>query len=307
MASAERLAPAETAEEEVTVFHVAGEELLGILHRPPQSAERGLLLVVGGPQYRIGSHRQFILLARYLAERGVPVFRFDYRGMGDADGELRGYEAVETDISCAIDEFQRLVPAVREVVIWGLCDAASAALLHAWQDRRVSGLVLLNPWVRTEAGLASAYLRHYYWRQLLSRYFWGRLCSGQLSLIRSARGLVEKVGAVLRAKAQANSERIGSRSKSADLASGEPLPVRMAAGWRRFDGPIMLVLSGEDLTAAEFVDTAARSEAWRGLLDEERVTIHRLEEANHTFSRAVWRDQVANWTLQWFAGAHCDN
>ncbi|ABM62334.1 hydrolase 1, exosortase A system-associated [Halorhodospira halophila] len=302
MASATRLACAE-ALEEATVFRIEGEELPGILHRPLQSAERGLLLVVGGPQYRIGSHRQFLLLARYLAEHGVPVFRFDYRGMGDAGGEQRGYDAVETDIGCAIDEFQRLTPAVREVVVWGLCDAASAALLYASQDRRISGLVLLNPWVRTEAGIASAYLRHYYWRQLFSGDFWMRLLTGRLSLTRSARGLMEKVAVVLRANARRGHWPEG---QSAGLAPGDPLPVRMAAGWRRFDGPILLVLSGDDLTAAEFVDTATRNDSWLGLLDQERVTTRRLEGADHTFSRAVWRNQVAEWTLQWLEASRRD-
>ena len=46
------------------------------------AASRGMLIVVGGPQYRAGSHRQFTLLARDVAATGVPTMRFDYRGMG---------------------------------------------------------------------------------------------------------------------------------------------------------------------------------------------------------------------------------
>jgi hypothetical protein len=30
-----------------------------------------------------------------------------------------------------------------------------------------------------------------------------------------------------------------------------------------------------------------------------RVTVQRLEEADHTFSRALWRDQVAAWSRDW--------
>jgi len=52
----------------------------------------GVLIVVGGPQYRVGSHRQFLLLSRRLAAEGHPVMRFDYRGMGDASGAMRGFE-----------------------------------------------------------------------------------------------------------------------------------------------------------------------------------------------------------------------
>jgi len=51
------------------------------------AADTGVLIVVGGPQYRVGSHRQFVMLARFLADHGVPCMRFDYRGMGDVSGE----------------------------------------------------------------------------------------------------------------------------------------------------------------------------------------------------------------------------
>src|SRR5690606_34644237 len=106
----------------------------------------GVLIIVGGPQYRVGSHRQFVLLARYLAERGIPVMRFDYRGMGDSDGDMRTFEHVGKDLGSDIDYFFSECSFLKDIVIWGLCDAASAALFYAHQDRRISGLVLLNPW-----------------------------------------------------------------------------------------------------------------------------------------------------------------
>ena len=55
--------------------------MYGILSLPEQAASRGVLIVVGGPQYRVGSHRQFTLLARHLASLRIPVLRFDCRGM----------------------------------------------------------------------------------------------------------------------------------------------------------------------------------------------------------------------------------
>ena len=42
-----------------------------------------VLVVVGGPQVRAGSHRHFVQLARHLATHGHAVMRFDVRGMGD--------------------------------------------------------------------------------------------------------------------------------------------------------------------------------------------------------------------------------
>ncbi|MEO7385660.1 MAG: hydrolase 1, exosortase A system-associated, partial [Gammaproteobacteria bacterium] len=85
--------PASTSERVVT-FTCEGDTLIGILHEALVPATRGVLIVVGGPQYRIGSHRQFVLLARDLARQGIPILRFDYRGMGDSDGRFRGFEHV---------------------------------------------------------------------------------------------------------------------------------------------------------------------------------------------------------------------
>jgi exosortase A-associated hydrolase 1 len=159
---------------------------------PDPSAGCGVLVVVGGPQYRVGSHRQFLLLARRLAAEGYPTMRFDYRGMGDASGEMHGFEEVSADIGAALDAFQLACPSLRRIVLWGLCDAASAALLYvqATRDPRVAGLVLLNPWVRSETSLAQTQIKHYYRQRLLQGDFWWKLLSGRMEVLKSVRGLV---------------------------------------------------------------------------------------------------------------------
>ena len=87
-------------------FSCEGSWLYGILSLPKEEvASRGVLIVVGGPQYRVGSHRQFTLLARDLAAHGVPVMRFDYRGMGDSEGDARDFEDINEDLCCAADQF----------------------------------------------------------------------------------------------------------------------------------------------------------------------------------------------------------
>ena len=81
--------------EDAVVFQCEGASLVGILHVPEREPARiGVLVIVGGPQYRVGSHRQFVLMARSLAQSGYAVLRFDYRGMGDSDGEMRTFESV---------------------------------------------------------------------------------------------------------------------------------------------------------------------------------------------------------------------
>ena len=156
--------------EEALVFGCGNDSLVGVLAIPDKPALRGVLIVVGGPQYRAGSHRQFTLLARDLAASGIASLRFDYRGMGDSSGEARSFESVHEDIGCAIERLLEAVPTLNDAVIWGLCDAASAALFYAHLDPRVRGVVLVNPWVRTHQGIAQAHLRHYYGARLLNSF-----------------------------------------------------------------------------------------------------------------------------------------
>ncbi|WP_314438602.1 hydrolase 1, exosortase A system-associated [Massilia timonae] len=275
-------------EERALAFDCGGARLYGILSLPvgEAPAARGVLVVVGGPQYRAGSHRQFTLLARDLAQDGVPVLRFDYRGMGDSEGAIRPFDDVEDDLRAAIDAFMAASPGLREVVLWGLCDAASAIGMYAARDPRVTGLVLLNPWVRTEDGLARATLRHYYRARLRDPAFWKQLLRGGLDWRRSLASLV----ALLR------KARGGPAPAAAATVS---LPERMRAGLQDFRGQVLLVIAGADLTAREFCDLADADRAWKGVLAPPRVTRRQIDDADHTFSRRAWRDQVARWTAEW--------
>ncbi len=276
------------------VFPCNGSSVYGILSLPEQMGSRGVLIVVGGPQYRVGSHRQFTLLARYLAARGVPVLRFDCRGMGDSEGDFRTFEDFEDDLRCAIDIFFEKVPQLRDLVIWGLCDAASAALFHAYRDQRITGLVLLNPWVRTDQGAAQVYLKHYYLARLFEPELWRKIRSGSFNYSKATHSLMKIV-------TQAFSARSPATNTKNDVMACDPnnLPTRMLDGLRHFKGKVLLITSGNDLTAQEFLNLVKSSHKWQKLLSSSHISRLDLPEANHTFSRREWRDQVAAWTNDW--------
>jgi exosortase A-associated hydrolase 1 len=272
--------------EEALRFPCEGETLLGILARPERPAATGVVVVVGGPQTRVGSHRQFTLLSRTLAAAGHPVLRFDVRGMGDSGGGQRSFEAITPDIRAAIDALQSACPAVTRVVLWGLCDAASAALLYCDEthDARVTGLCLLNPWVRSAATLARTQVKHYYRQRLLQGEFWRKLLSGKLNLARALTELMRKIG----------------QAASGTAAQAQPgFQERMARGWKRCSGPILLILSGNDYTAREFLEYASSDSNWKGLLSQAGVTRIDLPEADHTFSSRPWRETVENACIDW--------
>ncbi|MCC2973035.1 hydrolase 1, exosortase A system-associated [Massilia sp. IC2-476] len=276
-------------DERAISFDCEGDRLYGIVSLPagPAAPVRGVLIVVGGPQYRAGSHRQFTLLARSLAARGIAAMRFDYRGMGDSEGRARGFEEVDADIRVALDAFTAAAPQLRDIALWGLCDGASAIAFYGAGDARVGGLALLNPWVRTEAGAARATIRHYYRRRLFEGELWSKILAGRFDLRSAAASAL----AVARSA-------LGAKPAPGPVAT---LPQRMADGLARFDGRLLVMLSGADLTAQEFAGVAETDPAWRRLLGERRVTLRRLPGADHTCSRRDWHDQVVDWTCDWMA------
>lgn len=272
------------------VFECQGQPLVGVVSTPSVTSAVGVVMIVGGPQYRGGSHRQFVLLARFLANAGIAVLRFDYRGMGDSEGDVRTFEHIDADIAAAINCLLRQAPGISKVVLWGLCDAASAALFYGASDPRIAGMVLLNPWVRTEAGLAKAYLKHYYLQRLMEREFWLKILRGRFDFAGSMVSLLGK----LRGSRAASPMSTGAAGKRT-LA----LPERMCDCLARFSGRVLLVLSGDDLTAQEFQEVVRASPKWQKLLADPRVMQRVLPDANHTFSRREWRAEVENWTVEW--------
>jgi exosortase A-associated hydrolase 1 len=258
-------------------FDCQGETLVGIASRPPSGCPpkfTGVLIVVGGPQYRAGSHRQFVLLARGLAAAGFAVLRFDCRGMGDSSGTQRDFEAINADIGAAIGALMAQSSHLQNIVLWGLCDGASAALLYAQasQDTRLKGLCLLNPWLRSESSFARARVKHYYTQRLLEPAFWKKLLSGSIGL--------GALGGLMGALNKMRGASIAPRAADCEQNYQD----RMALGWRGFKGQILLLLSGVDLTAKEFLEFVHLSPAWAGALTLDHV--HRLDfaEADHTFS-----------------------
>ena len=280
--------------EQAIVFNCADCRLLGIATLPETPAEMGMLIVVGGPQYRAGSHRQFTLLARQLAEQGIASMRFDYHGMGDSEGDMRNFEAVDNDIRAAIDTLLKHVPELRRVAIWGLCDAASAALYYAHTDPRVGGLILLNPWVHTEASASRARLKHYYLSRLMQRSFWTKLLSGKIMLSNSVGDLTKSAYGGVATEASPDF------SMPTDPRHGSPGYIdRMFDGLKCFRGEVLFILSGNDLTAQEFIALTQQDNRWKKLYRSPKISSETVKKANHTFSSQALRDQVATHTVQW--------
>jgi uncharacterized protein len=280
-----------TFRDEALLFDCAGETLVGVASIADHPGEAGMVVVVGGPQYRAGSHRQFVALARHAAGAGISTLRFDYRGMGDSAGAPVGFENADHDVRAAIDALCARCPALRRIYLWGLCDGASAALMYLQRtrDARVAGLCILNPWVRSAATLARAQVKHYYGQRLLQREFWAKLFGGGVNIGAALRELAGKLRA--------------SAARSSTPGASMTFQARMAAALDLAPEQGLLILSERDLTAKEFLEYALADEAWnRGLAGNALRRID-IAGADHTFSSQAWRVQVESATIEHFMRA----
>ena len=169
-------------------FPCGDATLAGSLDDAPGAT--GLLLVIGGSQTRIGSHRMYERLSKTLADKGYPCFRFDRRGVGDSSGADPGFRGSVPDLKAAADAFRREVPALTHMIGFGLCDGATALALYG-DEAGLDGLILANPWlVEAEDGApAPAAIRAHYRKQLLSGGGLKRLFTGAVNFRKLGGGL----------------------------------------------------------------------------------------------------------------------
>ncbi len=277
--------------EQGVIFNCEGRQLIGIEHRgacgeqPNENRHKGVVIVVGGPQTRVGSHRLFVYLARQLAKQGINVFRFDYTGAGDSEGEVVSFQTIQADIAAAIDTFKQRNQHVTELTLWGLCDAASAILLYLHQfpnHAQIQQLFLVNPWVKQEHSRAVTFLRYYYIRRLFTRQFWQKLLSGKVNLKASLRQI--KV--------------FKQQSSLAYISQDdEHFISKMHSGLASFSGICYFVLSNNDLTAKEFVLLTRKDKNWQAIMLQEHIIQENIAEANHTFANIDKKQQLTNYVL----------
>jgi len=286
------------------VFECQGEHLLGILHAPDQPTELGVLIVTGGPTYRVGPQRMNLVLARALTDVGVAVMRFDFRGTGDSDGERntpRQGEAVHLDIKAALDVFHEEQPHLKGVVVWGLCRGAIRTLQYAQHDSRIQGIVLLNPRVDSEQLAAVATLRQYYWQRITNPNFYRKVLVGDFSPGQSIKRLFMTVVTAIGLARKPNRKSRSTVVKVPEIAADIPVEKLIEDGFREFHGKVLMILGGGDLEAEKFKQIIKRSTQLDRRVGDADFLIRNIPGANHTFSTREWRDRVIALTKEWVA------
>lgn len=208
--------------------------LAGTLDTAP--GHTGLLMVSGGNEVRSGAFRGQAHLSSAIARAGFPVFRFDRRGIGDSEGDNRGFRSSERDIESALKAFRALAPDVGRVIAFGNCDAASALMLAGGAG--CDGLVLANPWTFEEAEPgcdplpAPAAVRNRYAAKIKDPAEIKRLLRGGVNLAKLAKGLW--------------------RAVSGGAPLGARLVEEMREGLATFQGDVAILLASADRTAQQF-------------------------------------------------------
>ena len=219
----------------------------------------GFLMVTGGSQTRIGSHRLYERLAKALARQGFPCFRFDRRGVGDSSGEDPGYRGSAPDLARAAEAFRIEQPNLRHVVGLGLCDGATALALYG-AEAGIDGVVMINPWlVEAEADAPPpAAIRRHYREQLLSLSGWKRLLGGSVSYRKLLKGA----------------------AKASLPIEGSELAAEVAHALRTSREPAVLILATGDATAIAAA-REVRARSFQGVI----VRTEEIDTDSHTFAK----------------------
>jgi uncharacterized protein len=135
--------------DEVPLFFSSGNRaLFGVLHRPAAGAVPKPAFVFCHPlvEEKLWTHRVFVSFARQLAASGHPVFRFDFTGNGDSEGNFSDLSMpmLADDLRNAILEARRLTGAT-DVSLLGLRLGANVAMMAAADAADVRQLILWSP------------------------------------------------------------------------------------------------------------------------------------------------------------------
>lgn len=222
-------------------FSIACEQDRMVASLDEATGTTGLLIVTGGNETRSGAWNGQALFARRIAETGHPVLRFDRRGVGDSEGENRGFAGSAPDLAAAAAAFREQCPHITRIVGLGNCDAASALMLAGGAD--LDALVLSNPWTfeasEAEGGddAPAEVVRDHYRRRLSDPTAIKRLLTGKVSLPQLTRSLIAALHPSSTASGDSSASLIGA----------------MAQGIAEYPGSVRFLVAERDRTGLAFV------------------------------------------------------
>lgn len=259
--------------------------------RPSGAPRPTIVILNAGIIHRVGPSRLHVLLARELAAAGYTTLRFDLSGIGDSAARSDGLpplDAALADIREVLDWLEA-TRGGRRVILAGLCSGAMHALCYAGSDKRVVGVVLLDPFTPKTRRY---YVRHYGSRLLRARS-WYNLAHGDNLLVRRMKArlrrenAVEDLRAQLQPKLQSPEVRAYlERAYRSALDRDVQFLVAYTAGMESFHNYREQLL-----------------DAFPGLHFGDRLRLEYLDGVDHTFTLRADRSRLFRLIVSWVEGA----
>lgn len=245
--------------------------LSGALHLPKHRREAIPLLIFvhGFVGSKVGEHRLFVKAARYFTERGYGVFRFDFSGCGESDGDYAGVTLTNQlqEVQDVVD-YLSLIRGIdkHRITLVGHSMGGAVASLTAASDLRIKQLILWSP-------VGTPY---------------------------------EDITGILGPKAVHEIARQGSHDYHGfmisqaflkDLKKHQPIEAV-----RSFTGPAHIIHAKADEQISK--EHAARyANSLNKRVDAERVYEQYIELADHTFSGYSFEEELFDKSLAWLEGS----
>lgn len=163
--------------------------LVGVISEPSQVDARerpAVILLNAGVIHRVGPNRLYVQIARAVAEAGFLALRLDGSGRGDSDVRPSTASFAEGDVK-EIQDVMTYLAASRGVgtfVLMGICSGAALAFSIACADRRVAGIVGIEPYIYPTLG----FHMRYYARRIFRAASWWNTLTGRNALGRRLLG-----------------------------------------------------------------------------------------------------------------------
>ena len=296
-------APARVADgvvEEPVWIELANARMFAIQSQGSQRANpsRVALILNSGAQRRAGPGRLHVMLARRWAAKGMVVLRVDLPGLGDAaarDGERDNLvypPDVSRDLQALVRHARERWPGVACHAL-GICSGGYHALQLARERLGVDGVIVLNPLTFDWPGdrplleplpahkVAQEMAR--YRRNLFSLQPWRKLLRGEVDVLLIAGLLLRRV-----------EQRLDNAGRELLRLLHVPLRNDLASELKRAtaDGAVLHFVFSENEPGEDLLRGLA-GRAVGQLQRRDRLQLHHLGDADHTFIGEAARERVA--------------
>jgi hypothetical protein len=307
----------------VTFENRDGFKLFGILEKPDDvESDTTVLLLSPGIKMRVGPHRLYNKLSKQLVGHGVNVFRFDFYGLGDSEGDID--EAVLVNVYNSIQD-GRFVNDTLDAMDWlennqgqtqfilgGLCGGAITGLLTGCDDDRVTGLLalgLINVFEGGEDNFSKfvtdghlSSLKEGYVRKLTDFESWKRLLSFKSDYRLIIKILLKPFKKIFKnIKATIKTEDDSDLTLPQELQGSNVNPKFAPAFFKmvKSSKKMLLVFSGGDRLLWEFEEKFESVYENRLKPFKEHYEVITIPQANHILALKEWEDEMHGHVNTW--------